>query len=83
MSSNKMREEFEAWARSELMSISVNYSGKYIFSATSAAWQAWQASRADLVVKMPVSYSPQFQDSWVMDQEDIENALKDAGVSYE
>lgn len=42
----EMREEFEAWAVSKGYARGCMISGHYIHADTSAAWNAWQASRA-------------------------------------
>lgn len=54
MSTEQMREEFEAWARDNAMLLFVKVAtGKYRSEKTELAWQAWQASRAALVVELP------------------------------
>lgn len=54
MSADKMREEFEAWARDNAMLLFVKTAtGKYSSEKTELAWQAWRASRAALVVELP------------------------------
>lgn len=50
---DQMREEFEEWAVSEGYVRDCMISGHYIHASTSAAWHAWQASRASIVVDLP------------------------------
>lgn len=42
------REKFEAWARSQKLSLSYGDCG-YVFSSTEMAWLAWMASSSELV----------------------------------
>ncbi|HHD7475459.1 TPA: ead/Ea22-like family protein [Klebsiella oxytoca] len=42
------REKFEAWARSQKLSLSYGDCG-YVFSSTEMAWRAWRASSSELV----------------------------------
>lgn len=56
----QIRQDFEAWAKSRS-----NYSGSaielrierfegsYLSETTQAAWEAWQASRAMLIIELP------------------------------
>ncbi|MEQ7920228.1 hypothetical protein ABQX22_13620 [Xanthomonas sp. WHRI 1810A] len=63
MNELKMRQEFEAWAKPHLIygddSEDVEgfrlemESGYYVWTETQAAWEAWQASRAGLVIELP------------------------------
>lgn len=50
--SDKMRDEFKEWARSRGMSLPVNDDIHYN-EWTQLAWEAWQASRASLVIELP------------------------------
>lgn len=80
---DKMREEFEAWAESHAYKTIKSKCGIYYRSAsTSAAWRAWKASRAALVVELP---DPAVAHSSVetLYTEDVCNALENSGVSYE
>lgn len=67
MSNEKMREEFEAWAKPHLiygddsedvegfdMRMECAY---YIRTETQAAWEAWQASRAAFAIVLPEPYA--------------------------
>nr|WP_314569288.1 hypothetical protein [uncultured Pseudomonas sp.] len=61
MSNDKMREEFEAWTRRRFNGLSllrINLpgsptDGQYEVIATRYCWDAWQASRAAVLVQMP------------------------------
>lgn len=57
MSLEKMREEFEAWAKNHWFLCSEGpkqiESGKYLSAELQTAWEAWQASRAAVVVELP------------------------------
>ena len=85
--SGKMREEFEAWAvktkdRFGLpFFISKDDQDQYVDNATEISWQAWQASRAALVVELPDWFV--FGISSATYMEDVTAALDKAGVSYE
>lgn len=51
----KMREEFEAWwvSRPHRKQPEKFQNGDYMAPAVLSAWEAWQASRAALVVELP------------------------------
>lgn len=54
MNEESMRDEFQAWARDNAMLLFVKTdTGKYSSEKTELAWQAWQASRAALVITLP------------------------------
>lgn len=64
MSDSKMREEYEEVVRREFASMGKpepdfrrNSLGDYIHATHAAAWWAWQASRAAVVVELPDSSS--------------------------
>lgn len=92
MNNDKMRAEFEEWIQSNGGDIRLN--GEYVSNVTDCAWQAWQASRAALVVELPVSVcrTHVFEIPWTSEAgmehdeyyeiEDIKSALDAAGVSY-
>lgn len=80
--SEKMREEFEEWAKEKGFKLETCKDRNYYRSAsTSSAWHVWQASRQSQVVKLP--------DWWVsgidaaMYRDDVLEALDAAGVRYE
>lgn len=54
MNIEKMREEFETWARSQCMQLKKDgVVTTYAYERTDLAWQAWQASRESLVIELP------------------------------
>lgn len=70
MSNEKIREEFEQWAKDheiygddgERFPMS-RLSGCYYENVqTQAAWEAWQASRAAIVVELPGRFNEKYQD---------------------
>lgn len=72
--SEKMRDSFEAWA-SQFFRIDAEPWGEYVDNETQWAWQAWQASRAALVVELP-------EKAALMSASSVYAALDGAGVSY-
>lgn len=49
-----MRDEFEKWCEEELNLRTIRLTtGDYQSFGADMAWRAWQASRADIVVKLP------------------------------
>ncbi|PXX60705.1 hypothetical protein SAMN05660489_04369 [Pseudomonas sp. LAMO17WK12:I10] len=59
MDTNKMREQFEAWAAGHFVDIGHgcplkrSQNGGYWFERVALAWTTWQASREDVVVELP------------------------------
>lgn len=49
---NKVREEFEKWAK-QFFKLEVEDWGEYIESETHWVWLAWTASRESIVVNLP------------------------------
>lgn len=76
---DKMREEFESWAMSDMGYMCVRVGGGYKDDYMNTAWLSWQASRAALCVQMPRCCNEE-QDSYRLN---IIDSLDDAGVSYE
>ena len=72
--SEKMRDEFEKWA-SELLLPMNKVGGSYVHTGVNRRWQAWQASRAALVVELP-------EKAALMSASSVYAALDDAGVVY-
>ena len=77
--SEKIREAFESWAISCHMCTYLD-GVEYRHQSTEWAWQAWQASRAALVVELPgaIWCSLAYHEAI----NDVKEALDDAGVSY-
>ena len=75
----EMQRQFEEWAISQKWCINKTgdtYNNTYV----GCSWQAWQASRAALVVKLP---DFDCYDTPRQALEACEDRLNDAGVSYE
>lgn len=81
----KIRAEFEAWAIKAKCQHGVPYfvmkddSGMYIDHGANIAWQAWQASRAALVVELPDYLEFEAIGAFCCA---VEEALDKAGVSH-
>lgn len=71
--SNKMRDSFTKWY-SEQVQCGKAYEDEL--------WQAWQASRAALVVELPAQWSNQCYDDEIMFSGQVIDAIDSAGVSY-
>ena len=91
--SEKMRDGFESWClangytlRPAETNCGIIIEGDYGHPTVQIAWQAWQASRAALVVELPelksfnASDEPDFAYEVAID--DIKCALDDAGAAY-
>ena len=89
--SEKMRAEFHKWCdsqgfasdRYEMCDLGEKYKhlcGEYVIPASRIMWQAWQASRAALVVELPGAiWCPLAYHEAI---NDVKEALDDAGVDY-
>jgi len=51
--SEQMRKEFEEWFKKSHTGNVQQIDGEYTHGATERLWQAWQASRAAIVVELP------------------------------
>lgn len=94
---DKMREEFEAWFKAEAKNVVLtdtikDSNGNYYFAETRLLWQAWQASRAAVVIKF--TDAPYFCPSKTEIEQASDNgyadalsmvkqAITEAGVKYE
>ena len=85
--SEKMRDGFESWClangytlRPAETNCGIIIEGDYGHPTVQIAWQAWQASRAALVVELPgaIWCSLAYHEAI----NDVKEALDDAGVSY-
>lgn len=83
---DKMREEFESWAMSDMGYMCVRVGGGYKDDYMNTAWLAWKASRAALRVELPPKYNyryPEpFNDGFDCAVEEIEETLCKCGVPY-
>lgn len=80
--SDKMRDGFESWClakgytlRPAETNCGIIIEGDYGHLTVQIAWQAWQASRAALVVELP-------ERAALMSASSVYSALDDAGVGY-
>ena len=78
--SEKMMDEFKGWAYKSGYDIddaqeSADDEKFFVCYDTEACWQAWQASRAALVVELP-------EKAALMSASSVYSSLDDAGVSY-
>ena len=87
--SKKMRDEFESWClengytlRPAETNCAIIIEGDYGHPTVQIAWQAWQASRAALVVELPAQWSNQCYDDEIMFSGQVIDAIDSAGVSY-
>ena len=72
------QEQFEAW-----LSINTPCCSEYNRQQIEwLMWQAWQASRAAIVVKLPNSFHDKYE-QYVYDCASLELSLDEAGVGYE
>lgn len=84
----EMQRQFEEWAVTTKDKFGLPFftikdeSGKYVDHATEISWQAWQASRAAIVVKLPNGFHDKYE-QYVYDCASLELSLDEAGVSYE
>ena len=73
-----MQRQFEEWASSE--GLPTTYLDKHKFyesHVTDVAWQAWQASRAVIVVKLPETHN-----DW-LDKQVVQYAIEAEGLKHE
>ncbi len=73
---DKMREEFEGWVRRRGGDV-MKRDRDYISSMTREWWQAWQASRQALVVKL---HKPQYGVDYGYEIHEVRQLLSDAGI---
>ncbi len=50
-----LRDEFEKWANPQRFNLQRGESGEYLYMAAGDAWDAWQASHASLMARLPVA----------------------------
>lgn len=84
----EMQNQFEEWAKKKGHKMDrAPEPYNYDWASTECAWQAWQASRAAVVVKLPDVFDGSPDNATYYDymyrKTEIEKALDDAGVDYE
>ncbi len=83
MNNDKTRAEFEEWLSKQVDIYGLPYLAamhkdlEYISGRTQLLWQAWQASRAALVVELP-----RLQGDAQYDGQEVIDALDAVGVAY-
>lgn len=83
---DKSREQFEEWAINHknhhnlpVFVFYKDHNGDYVDIEAKLAWQAWQASRAALVVELPPQHSTAYR---AYDGVELRYALKGAGIKW-
>jgi hypothetical protein len=79
--SEQMRKEFEAWAESKKWCI-LKTDGVYNNTIVGCAFEAWQASRAAIVVDLSDLCEASYTYFGTCYKSDVEYRLEQAGVSY-
>lgn len=79
---DKVREEFEGWAKGAGYLVIKEDDGDYSFQHMRHAWESWKASRAALCVELPKIHNLAVISDPLMGADDIKWALEDAGVQY-
>ena len=84
------REQFEEWYSKasglcdmDLESeFNVDDNGEYIYSGARDAWEAWQASRAAIEIKLPRTkyYGDHWSGDWALDPELVVDSIDEAGL---
>ena len=74
---DKMREEFESWAMSDMGYMCVRVDGGYKDDYMNTAWLAWKASRAVLCVELPENCK-----GMALTVDEFHRQLDKAGVPY-
>lgn len=83
--SEQMRKEFEEWINQDAVFKNPEWLedvGQYNYTSTQIMWQAWQASRAAIVVDLSDLCEASYTYSGTCYKSDVENRLEQAGVSY-
>ena len=90
----KFRDEFEEWliantgfdTQRTAFAMTKQEDQQYMCHRTNLAWQAWQASRAALVVELPEDepgrYLDKYQEGWNDALDSVQNRLDEAGLKY-
>jgi len=81
---DKSREGFEAWASDNGASpraIHRGTNGGYLLMSTFTAWEAWQASRAAVVVELPKDVTNVTNKAYEEGRDDVITAIGKAGIT--
>ena len=77
----EIQRQFEEFAVMDGLPVDYSHTlGFYMARATEKAWQAWQASRAAIVVELPPQHEVVYDG---YDGAELRYALKQIGVNYE
>ena len=83
---DKMREEFESWAMSDMDYMCVRVGGGYKDDYMNTAWLSWQASRAAQCVELPevrvLDGGRIAEIGYELAIDDFERVLDGAGIRY-
>ena len=77
------RKQFEEWFKQSHTENVQKVDDEYVHGATERLWQAWQASRAAIVVNLGSAQNTSFEEWQVYHEDEIKDELKRLGVSYE
>jgi len=83
---DKMREEFEAWAKTSSLKnfLFWNHSdNQYEVHAVQMAFEGWKASGAALRVKLLSAWYQDVEGYILNREDDVKSSLDDVGVRYE
>ena len=83
----EMQKQFEEWFKQSHTGNVQKIDGEYVHGATERLWQAWQASRVAIVVKLPNLFDGSPDNATYYDymyrKSEMEKALDDVGIDYE
>jgi hypothetical protein len=84
--SKKIREEFEAFASSHNSLKQFGFDrypaegDEYDAIPLQSAWEAWQASRADLVVELPEAFENDADGHWLVRRAEVKKIIEALGL---
>ncbi len=79
----EMQKQFEEWAISVGKYVSTDEDGEYNNHIVGYCWQAWQASRASVIVKTDTMKDPSYEETGMVYLDVVEQALGEEGIRYE
>lgn len=84
MTTEKSREQFEAWANTHYVLSELHWEfedDEYVEPEMQYAWEAWQASRAVVLVELPQGgYWMGYDNEHLMESRDVREAIEAAGI---
>ncbi|WP_448649269.1 hypothetical protein [Pseudomonas corrugata] len=83
--SEKMREEFEEWAKKYSKDIRLERGnhGSYVSGITHSLYCAWVASRAAVVVELPEAYENDADGHWLIRRADVKKIIEALGLKVD